>query len=208
MHDITERKRFEGQLQYLADHDALTGMFNRRRFEQELERELARRGAYGTGGAVLAIDLDHFKYVNDTHGHSVGDELIARVGVDLPAAAAGDGRDRAPRRRRVLGDPARRRRGRGGGWSPRACSSALREEGSASGGPRAPRWVTASIGIAPFGAAATSGEEVLVEADIAMYDAKEAGRDRFEVYDSAQRAPGADAGAADVGRPDPGRAGR
>ena len=185
MHDITERKRFEGQLQYLADHDALTGMFNRRRFEHELERELARARRYGTGGAVLAIDLDHFKYVNDTHGHSVGDELITRVGVvfkrrlratDMIARIGGDefsvilpGAEEAE-----------------AVAVANSLLSALREGASASGGIARPRWVTASIGIALFGAHATSGEDVLVEADIAMYDAKEAGRDRFKVYDSSQ----------------------
>ncbi len=77
--DITERKRFEGQLQHLADHDDLTGLVNRRRFDEELKREIARARRYGTGGSVLAIDIDHFKYVNDSLGHSAGDALIAVV---------------------------------------------------------------------------------------------------------------------------------
>ena len=78
--DITERKRHEGQLQHLVDHDPLTGMFNRRRFEHELEREQAQAHRSKSGGAVLAIDIDHFKYVNDSLGHSAGDDLIRRVG--------------------------------------------------------------------------------------------------------------------------------
>jgi diguanylate cyclase (GGDEF)-like protein/PAS domain S-box-containing protein len=77
--DITERKRFEGQLQHLADHDPVTALFNRRRLEEELARELAAAARYRTGGAVLALDLDNFKYVNDTLGHSAGDQLIADV---------------------------------------------------------------------------------------------------------------------------------
>ena len=79
MLDISERKRFEGQLQHLADHDPLTGLINRRRFEEELERELTAAKRYDRAGAVLVLDLDNFKYVNDTHGHSAGDDLIVSV---------------------------------------------------------------------------------------------------------------------------------
>jgi PAS domain S-box-containing protein len=77
--DVTERKRFEAQLQFLADHDPLTGVYNRRRFEQELARHLTYDARYGSGGAVLALDLDNFKFVNDTYGHKAGDEAIIRV---------------------------------------------------------------------------------------------------------------------------------
>ncbi len=185
VHDITERKRFEGQLQYLADHDALTGMFNRRRFEQELERELARAARYGTGGAVLAIDLDHFKYVNDTLGHSVGDELISRAGnifrnrlrnTDVIARLGGDefavilpGADE--QEALLVGEN---------------LLSALRDEGRLPTAAGHASRVTASIGIALLERQPLTSGELLVEADIAMYDAKEAGRDRVGVYDSAQ----------------------
>ncbi len=72
--DITDRRRFEQRLQHMADHDLLTGLLNRRAFERELAGQVDRNERYGVEGAVLIIDIDHFKYCNDTLGHRAGDE--------------------------------------------------------------------------------------------------------------------------------------
>ena len=77
--DISDRRRIEVQLRELADHDALTGLLNRRRFTEELERALRRAKRYDEAGAVLFLDLDGFKFVNDTLGHAAGDDLIRRM---------------------------------------------------------------------------------------------------------------------------------
>src|SRR4051794_9962754 len=77
--DVSERRSFEAELRFLADHDALTGLPNRRRFHDELERHLAFTARYGGEGAVLLFDLDNFKYLNDTQGHKAGDQYLVSL---------------------------------------------------------------------------------------------------------------------------------
>jgi diguanylate cyclase (GGDEF)-like protein/PAS domain S-box-containing protein len=183
--DVSERKRFEGQLQYLADHDPLTGLFNRRRFEAELSRQVAFNSRYGPTGAVLVVDLDHFKYVNDTLGHAVGDELIARVGsllkdrlreTDVVARLGGD-------EFAVLLPSADEEQARLVGED---VVKAVRSQSVQLSKDRSLR-LTACVGIAMFGQDYEIGHEaVLVNADIAMYEAKEAGRDRCVLLDAAE----------------------
>jgi diguanylate cyclase (GGDEF)-like protein/PAS domain S-box-containing protein len=187
--DITERKRFEGQLQYLADHDALTGLFNRRRFEEELDRALASAERYRHRGAVLVLDLDGFKHVNDTLGHPVGDELIARL-----ASTLRDELRESDVIARLGGDEF-------GVILPEASEAeaaavaskllrAVERDGIVADSTGHAR-VTASVGLATFdGADGLSAEELLVEADIAMYDAKEAGRNRAATAERTGAGPG------------------
>jgi diguanylate cyclase (GGDEF)-like protein/PAS domain S-box-containing protein len=97
--DVTERKRFEDQLRYMADHDSLTGLINRRRFREELETRLALQQRYGGEGAVLLVDVDRLKAINDNRGHGAGDMVLRTVAdvmrartrsTDVVARLAGD----------------------------------------------------------------------------------------------------------------------
>jgi diguanylate cyclase (GGDEF)-like protein/PAS domain S-box-containing protein len=184
--DITERKSFEGQLQHLADHDALTGLFNRRRFDAELERALAHARRFGTTGAVLALDLDGFKDVNDTLGHAAGDSLVVRLAgmlqrtlreTDVVARSGGDEfavilpgtdeRDACVVAEKLL--------------------SAIRRSGTVVQ-QQLHAQVTTSIGITTFeGGEGVTAADLLIEADIAMYDAKHAGKDCLSVYRRGDR---------------------
>ncbi len=77
--DVTERHHMEQRLQHLADHDPLTGLLNRRRFEEELIRQLDRCRRYHEDATLVMIDVDHFKQVNDTLGHAAGDEVLQSI---------------------------------------------------------------------------------------------------------------------------------
>ncbi len=179
--DVSQRKKFEGQLQFLADHDALTGLFNRRRFTEELDRTVKQAERYGDAGAVLFLDLDGFKFVNDSLGHAVGDDLIARVGA-MFAATVRDTDVLA----RVGGDEFAVILMRAGEEDAILVAekllSVIRRDGVVVSHDRHAQ-VSTSIGITLFGPGdGMTADELLVEADIAMYDAKEAGKDRYSVY--------------------------
>lgn len=77
--DLTERRITEKKLSWLADHDPLTNLYNRRRFDQELTHALSVATRYNQKGALILFDIDQFKNINDSSGHNVGDELLIKV---------------------------------------------------------------------------------------------------------------------------------
>ena len=112
LHDVTKWKAIEEQLTQQAFHDPLTGLPNRALFVQQLDGALGRRRYHARGAAVLFLDLDDFKIVNDSLGHVEGDNLLRQV-ADRLREAIRPARPRRPvRRRRVRAAARRRRRGR------------------------------------------------------------------------------------------------
>jgi diguanylate cyclase (GGDEF)-like protein/PAS domain S-box-containing protein len=175
--DITERRRSVHRLRHMADRDPLTGIANRRRLMGDLELHLAHAARANEHGAVLLLDLDGFKQVNDTQGHEAGDEALATIAIGL-------------RRRLRLTDAL----GRIGGDEfavvlPHVDSDDARRVGEELiDGVResAPRGVTASCGIALYGPDEHySADELLALADRAMYAAKRAGRNTVRLAPSA-----------------------
>jgi diguanylate cyclase (GGDEF)-like protein/PAS domain S-box-containing protein len=177
--DTTERVRYEERLRYMADHDQLTGLLNRRRFDEELKRELARAGRYAGHSAVLSIDIDNFKGINDSAGHAAGDTVLCHVARVL------DERSRATDIvARLGGDEFAVLLSAVGVHDARSAAehllAAVRNSPAAYGGK--PFRLTASIGVATFESDDATAGEVLVNADLAMYAAKTSGRDRVVVY--------------------------
>ncbi len=167
-------------LQREASHDSLTGLKNRRRFEEELRTAMARSRRDRTTGALLMIDLDHFKQVNDSHGHPAGDRLIEGIAGVL-------------RRRTREGDVLARLGGDEFAVVLPHCSrsealvvaeaiaEAIRSHQSEHGDVPP---VTASVGAAMFGDdPRLSFASIVSEADAAMYAAKDKGRDGVCVFD-------------------------
>lgn len=182
--DVTERVRLQAQLQHNAEHDPLTDLPNRALFTKRVQQALSGRRASDRQAAVLFIDLDGFKAVNDTIGHQAGDELLvqaarrlqdavrqgdtaARLGGDeFAALIVGDGtRDRAARERHILELADRLR-------------VTLSQPYDIDGNDVR---VAASIGVA-FSEPGLGAGELLRNADLAMYRAKAAGKGRVELY--------------------------
>jgi diguanylate cyclase (GGDEF)-like protein len=176
---LDRAEKTESELRFLADHDSLTGLLNRRRFRAELDQYVSFSARYGGQGAVMVIDIDGLKDVNDRLGHQAGDRLIRRVAevlrervraTDLVARLSGDEfavlmpqSDTAGALQ--LGEDLR----------------AQVAEGFAQSAETAPASI--SVGITMFGGQGGAGSEaVLLAADQAMYQAKEEGRNRIMLF--------------------------
>jgi diguanylate cyclase (GGDEF)-like protein len=179
---LQRAEKTEAELRFLADHDSLTGMLNRRRFRAELDQYVSFTARYGGRGAVMVIDIDGLKEVNDRHGHPTGDRLIRRVAeamrervraTDIVARLSGD-------EFAVL--------------MPQTDTAGALQLGEdlraqvAEGMPLNTEidGATISVGIAMFGGQGEVGaESVLVAADQAMYEAKGEGRNRIILFHAA-----------------------
>ncbi len=184
--DVTQERRAEERVQRLARFDPLTGLFNRPMFFERLDHALAVARRRGTAVALLFIDLDRFKNINDTFGHLTGDEVIrtmaqrlavavretdtlARLGGDEfivlaeNLASATDASELAQRLVETLAEPV--------ALAGTECH------------------LGASIGIATFPADGDDAATLLKKADIAMYRAKDAGRSNFQFYSEAMNQP-------------------
>ncbi len=177
--DVTEEKRSEERIAYLADHDPLTGLINRRRFQEKLEEQIAYNRRYNVNGALLYMDLDQFKYINDTYGHHTGDEYLRQVAhhlrsslreTDIIGRLGGD--EFGIILPNVIGGQA--------SMLGNALLKTLNGKEFIHEGRRTP--FNASIGIVQFPKQGDTASDLLAKADSAMYTAKEQGRNTFRTF--------------------------
>jgi two-component system, cell cycle response regulator len=158
------------EVQQLASADALTGLANRRTFENTLHREVARAVRTGEELSLLLVDVDHFKQVNDRHGHPMGDAVLRYVGrvlatlgreVDLPARYGGE--------EFAVILPA---------CPPDEAVRVAERLRAGIAGDNSPVRITASVGVAAVPRNASTAEALVQAADAALYEAKQTGRNR------------------------------
>jgi len=183
--DITAQKVFEKQLSYQAEHDSLTGLYNRHYFSEELERLVARVARSGANCSLFYIDLDQFKYINDTLGHAAGDRLLLET-TEMLRSHVREGDLLA----RFGGDEFTLLLYNIDEGSTLLAAEDIRsliekytfiESGQACN-------VTCSIGIAVIDNTTRSSEDVLAHADLACNMAKKRGRNQIYMYSNANDA--------------------
>ena len=179
--DVTDRRSAEQRVEYLAYHDGLTGLPNRRLLEDRLFQAIASAQRYGRTVAVLFLDLDRFKAVNDGYGHEGGDALLKEIAVRLTSAVrSGDTVARLGGDEFVILLVELQGREDVVAAIDRVMA-AVREPLRIEGLPAS---VTASVGASVFPEDGADGDGLLRFADAAMYQAKESGRDRHLFFDS------------------------
>ncbi len=179
--DVTRERQTADQLIYLAERDALTGLYNRHRFNEELARMIADAQRHGSRVALLFFDLDDFKFINDTFGHRAGDAMLIRVAGEVAGQV---------RRNEMFA--------RLGGDEFAILVPEISEEMLRVLAERITRSIamvrfqfegqnlrlTSSLGIAVYPQHADNVEDLIARADTAMYQAKEAGKNAWRVYRS------------------------
>jgi diguanylate cyclase (GGDEF)-like protein/PAS domain S-box-containing protein len=180
--DITERKRMEEEMKHLAHHDALTGLPNKMLFTDILARSLAQAQRHQTKLAILFLDLDRFKYINDTLGHDIGDKLLKEVaerlknsirGSDTVSRIGGDEFNILLSDITSVDDAS---------VIPRKILAAFQKPYTIAGHEIR---VTTSIGISIYPDDSEDLGTLLKHADIAMYHAKEHGGNIYQFYSAA-----------------------
>jgi diguanylate cyclase (GGDEF)-like protein len=188
LQDVTALKADEAQIRQMAYNDTLTGLPNRRLLLDRLQQSIAANGRRNEQGAVLFIDIDNFKLLNDTHGHDTGDQLLAEIArrlrklvrkSDTVARLAGDefvvlleglGRDRATAEQKASA----------------IGSKILSVLVQPFHDGKVKHVATASVGGVCFDGSAKSVDEIIKNADTAMYAAKKSGRNAFRMFEPAK----------------------
>lgn len=179
--DVTERKLAEQRLARLASYDVLTGLANRTMFQSELRQAIAQVGRSGGTGALLLLDLENFKHVNDSLGHPAGDALLKRVAQRLVSRAretdfvARLGGDEFAIVANNLTDA------NGATVIAQTVEEALRQSINLEG---TEIFTTASVGITLFPEDSGDPDILLKNADMALYQAKNVGRGKFSFYNA------------------------